>query len=157
MKHLHNRRLWQLTLAAMLVPLMFVAYWPSPVDQPIQRQLADILNFVHDQGIPPWFNYKFIEASANVALFIPPGLVSTLAFPGKRWWQVGALGLFISGCMELGQFVFLHNRFASPLDLVTNTSGTVIGALLGVVVIKRLEARHLAAADLQKGFCEVER
>jgi VanZ family protein len=54
----------------------------------------------------------------------------------------------ISGCMELGQLLFLHNRLSSPLDLLTNTSGAVIGALLAVWVLRTLEARHLSAAGL---------
>jgi glycopeptide antibiotics resistance protein len=133
----------------MLIPIAFIAFWPSPVDQPVEGPLADFLSFLHGQGIPRWFNYRFVEASANVGLFVPFGVVSALAFPEKRWWQVGAFGLLISGCIELGQLLFLHNRFASPLDLVTNTSGAVIGALMASVALKRLEAHRLSAADLQ--------
>lgn len=133
----------------MLVSLAFIAYWPSPVDQPVSGLLADYLYVLHRHGLPAWINYKFVEASANVALFTPLGSVSSLAFPGKRWWQVGAFGLFISGCMELGQLLFLHNRFASPLDLMTNTSGAVIGALLAHIAVKQLEARRLPAAGLR--------
>lgn len=132
----------------MLVALAFVAFWPSPIDRPVQGQLTDVLNFLHRHGIPRWFNYRFVEASANVALFMPLGIVSTLAFEEKRWWQVGAFALFISGCVELGQFLFLHNRVSSPLDLITNTTGAVIAAILATWALKKLEARHLSAADL---------
>jgi glycopeptide antibiotics resistance protein len=132
----------------MLIPLAFIAFWPTPVDEPVQGQLSSVLKFLHRRGIPSWFNYQFVEASANIALFIPLGFVSLLAFPEKRWWQVGAFGLLVSGCMELGQLLFLHNRFASPLDLMTNTSGAVIGALLAAWTFKKLEARRLSAADL---------
>ncbi|RKO21531.1 VanZ family protein [Pseudarthrobacter phenanthrenivorans] len=133
----------------MLVPLALIAFWPSPVDQPIQGQLAGILQFLHRHGIPAWFNYRFVEAAANVLLFVPLGIVTKLSFPEKQWWRIGAFGLLISGSMELGQLLFLHNRFASPLDLVTNTSGAVIGALLATAALKKLEARRLSAADLQ--------
>lgn len=149
MRLLHNRRFWRVTLGVMLIPLAFIAFWPSPVDQPVHGQLAHVLRFLHDHGIPLWFNYRFIEASANMALFVPLGFACALALPEKRWWQVGAFGLLISGCMELGQLLFLHNRFSSPVDLVTNTSGAVIGALLAAVAVKSLEARRLSAADLQ--------
>ncbi|WP_455835217.1 VanZ family protein [Pseudarthrobacter siccitolerans] len=132
----------------MLIPLAFIAFWPTPVDQPVQGQLADILSFFHRHGIPRWFNYQFVEASANIVLFIPLGFVSLLAFPEKPWWRIGAFGLLISGCMELGQSLFLHHRFASPVDLVTNTSGTIVGALLTTAAITKLEARRLPAADL---------
>nr|WP_258073883.1 VanZ family protein [Arthrobacter sp. Y81] len=99
-------------------------------------------------GIPGWVNYSFIEAAANVLLFVPVGIVSSLVFPNKRIWQLGAFGLLVSGCMELGQQLFLHDRVASPLDLVTNTAGCLLGASVGRAVvreIKRREAqRHLA-------------
>ncbi|WP_407709945.1 VanZ family protein [Arthrobacter nitrophenolicus] len=133
----------------MLIPLAFIAFWPSPVDQPVQGQLADVLRFLHNHGIPRWFNYKFVEASANVALFVPFGVVAALAYPEKRWWQLAAFGLLVSSCIELGQLLFLHNRFSSPGDLVTNTSGAAIGALLAALAVKRLEVRSLSAADLQ--------
>ncbi|MDQ0868259.1 glycopeptide antibiotics resistance protein [Arthrobacter sp. V1I9] len=148
MRHFHNRQRWRLIFAVMLVPLAVVAFWPSPVDQPAQGQLANVLNFLHRHGIPAWFNYKFVEASANVALFIPLGFVCALAYPDKQWWRIGAFGLLISGCMELGQLLFLHNRIASPLDLVTNASGAVIGGLLSAQLVRRLEARRRSAADL---------
>ncbi|WP_104044942.1 VanZ family protein [Arthrobacter sp. ZGTC412] len=132
----------------MLVPLAFVAFWPSPMDQPVQNQLASVLQFLHRRGIPGWFNYQFVEASGNVALFIPLGFISSLAFREKQWWRIGAFGLLISGCMELGQLLFLHSRFASPLDLVTNCFGTVLGALLATAALTKIEAHHLSAADL---------
>jgi glycopeptide antibiotics resistance protein len=133
---LENYRLWRLALIAMMIPLALIAFWPTPVDQPVQGLLARILRFLHRSGIPEWFSYSFVEASANVALFIPIGFVSTLAFPQQAWWRIGAFGLLISGCIELGQLLFLQDRFASPWDLVTNASGAVIGALLAMAALK---------------------
>ena len=144
MNFLSDPRPWRWVLVAMLVPLAFVAFWPSPIDQPVQGDLAKILKFLHTHGIPAWFNYKFVEAAANVALFIPLGAVASLAFPAKRWWQIGSFGLMVSGCMELGQLLFLDNRYASPQDLVTNTGGAVIGALLALVVRRFQASREFA-------------
>jgi glycopeptide antibiotics resistance protein len=107
------------------------------VDQPVSGQLSAVLDFLHRHGIPRWFNYQFIEASANVLLFSPVGFVGALAFPAKRWWQIGAFGLLVSGCIELGQLLFLQDRFASPSDVMTNTSGAVIGALLAKFAMKK--------------------
>ncbi|WP_426939578.1 VanZ family protein [Pseudarthrobacter sp. S3] len=69
-----------------------------------------------------------------------------MAYPKKHVWQLGILGLIVSGCIELGQLLFLHNRFASALDLVTNTGGAVIGALLVTAALKRLQAGRGSAA-----------
>ena len=130
MRFLLQQRLWQLVLAALSIPLTFIAFWPSPVDKPVSGQLAAVLTFLHRHGIPRWFNYSFVEAFTNVVLFIPVGFVAALAFSSKRWWQIGGFGMLASGCIELGQLLFLHDRFASPLDIMTNSSGAVIGALL---------------------------
>jgi glycopeptide antibiotics resistance protein len=153
LKRLDQPRFWQAILASMLVPLALVAFWPSPVDQPVQGELAGFLIVIHALGMPGWVNYSFIEATANVLLFVPVGVLSSQAFPGKRLWQLGAFGLVVSGCMELGQQLFLHDRFASPSDLVTNTVGTVIGALAaraGVRELKRRQAQHQPASSLSK-------
>ena len=121
----------------MVVPLALVAFWPTPVDQPVSGQLAAMLNFLHRHGIPSWFNYDLVERTANIALFVPVGFVAGLAFPGKQWWQIGAFGMLLSGCIELGQLLFLHSRFASPADVMTNTSGAVIGTLLALLAMHK--------------------
>lgn len=121
----------------MAVPLALIAFWPSPVDKPLSEQLSVVLAFLHRHGVPSCFDYKFVEATANVVLFMPVGFVAALAFPSKRWWQIGAFGLLVSGCIELGQLLFLHDRFASPSDIATNTSGAVMGALLATWATKK--------------------
>jgi len=125
-----NQRLWRSVLSAMLIPLAVVAFWPSPVDKPVSGQLTVVLHVLHSYGIPGWFNYQFVEATANVVLFVPVGFVSSLAFPEKYWWQISALGMMFSGSIELGQLMFLHDRFPTWSDVVTNTAGAAIGALL---------------------------
>ncbi|MDR6414885.1 VanZ family protein [Pseudarthrobacter sulfonivorans] len=148
MKYLESSGLWRLMLVAMLIPLALVAFWPSPVDAPVQGHLTSILKFLHAHGFPAWFNYQFVEASANVMLFVPLGAVTALAFPKIGLCRIGILGLIISGCIELGQMLFLDNRFASPLDVVTNAGGAVIGALLVDAVHKRLQARRNSTGGL---------
>jgi hypothetical protein len=75
----------------------------EPVNDPVQGKLSAALEFLHNRGIPGWFNYSLVEAGADVVLFVPVGTATTLAFPGKRWWQKAALGFMVSGCIELGQ------------------------------------------------------
>jgi len=133
-RFLHNHRLWKLILVAMAVPLALIAFWPSPVDKPVSGQLSTVLIFLHRHGLPAWINYSFVEASANVVLFMPVGLAAALSFPSKRWWQIGAFGLLVSGCIELGQLLFLQDRFAAVSDVITNTIGAVLGAALASVL-----------------------
>lgn len=140
---LDKPRFWRGVLAGSFAFLALIGFWPTPVDQPIQGGLAEILAFLHALGIPGWIDYPFVEKSANVALFIPFGIAASLAFPKKQWWQNAALGTAVSGCMELGQLLFLHNRFSTLVDVVTNSTGAVIGAV-AVAAAFRLRQRKQA-------------
>lgn len=142
MKLLEKPQLWRSVLAVMLAVLALIGFWPTPVDAPAQGGIASVLGFLHAHGIPGWINYSFVERSANVALFIPFGIAAALAYPDKRWWQNAALGMAVSGCMELGQLLFLHNRFSSLVDVVTNSGGTVIGVLLAAETLRTYRQRQ---------------
>ncbi|WP_279586746.1 VanZ family protein [Paenarthrobacter nitroguajacolicus] len=124
---LKNLLPWRIALVTYVIGLAMVAYWPTPVDEPIQGTLAKVLNYLHAQGVPEWFDYQFIEASANVAMFVPLGIFAALAMPSRACWQLVGMGLLASICMELGQLLFITARIYSAVDLVTNTLGCVIG------------------------------
>lgn len=130
---LQHTGLWRTVLVLMAVPLALIAFWPTPVDRPIGVALARVLGYLHQHGIPSWVDYAFVEASANVVLFIPVGVVAALAFPRWRFWQVVTFGFAVSGCIEICQGLFLPARFASPMDLAVNTVGTVLGAVLALL------------------------
>ncbi|MGP4031790.1 VanZ family protein [Pseudarthrobacter sp. 1C304] len=135
-------RHWRALLVSFLAILALVGFWPNPVDRPVQGQLSAFLFLIHVLGAPDWIGYGTVEASANVLLFVPLGLAAALAFPGRPWWRIGALGLLVSGCMELGQLLFLHSRYPSALDLATNTAGCVAGFLLAAHLLRRQELRQ---------------
>jgi glycopeptide antibiotics resistance protein len=118
---------WRMLLGLYLAALALIGFWPTPVDQPLQGTLGRLLAFLHQHGAAIWFNYHFVEAAANVLLFVPVGLTATLAFASKKQWQIALLGVCVSMSMELGQLIFLDRRFPSLLDVVTNAAGTVIG------------------------------
>jgi glycopeptide antibiotics resistance protein len=130
------------------------------VDEPVQGELSAVLELLHNHGIPDWFNYAFVEAAANVLLFVPVGIAATSAFPDKRWWRIAALGLVVSGCMELGQLLFLSSRVASPLDLVTNTAGCVLGIALAQALLrvpKKRQTQRLPELGLSANSSELVR
>lgn len=118
---------WRIALVAYLGALAVVGFWPSPVDQPIQGTLATLLDLLHRHGIPSWFDYHVVESSANIAMFVPFGILSAMAFPTRGWWVIAGLGILVSTSMELGQLLFITARFSSVVDVVMNTLGTVIG------------------------------
>ena len=133
-----NRQgLWVTLLAAVVILLALIGFWPSPVDAPAQGFIAAALRKLHAHGVPRWFDYGFIEKASNIALFVPLGVAAALAMPEKKWWQISALGLLVSGCMELGQWLFLPARFPTGTDLVTNTFGAVIGVFIAASLTRK--------------------
>jgi glycopeptide antibiotics resistance protein len=73
------------------------------------------------------FRQGWIEAPANVVLFIPLGFLLTLLL--RRAWVGVLLAVMLSVSAELVQ-VLLPDRLPSLRDVVANASGAVIGAAL---------------------------
>jgi glycopeptide antibiotics resistance protein len=132
--------LW-VTLAYVLV-LALIAFWPTPVDRDIHGSLLGVIGWLHNHGAPRWVDYDFIQFSANVALFVPVGLLVGM-FAGRRRWWLGIVVGFLTSCgIELGQLMFLPERYATVNDVIANTLGAVIGALLAGVTLQVIHARH---------------
>ncbi|MCI4658254.1 VanZ family protein [Cryobacterium zhongshanensis] len=143
--HRHPRlRHWMIGLAAAyLLFLTLIAFWPTPVDGSLEGTLSQLLRWVHAHGAPHWLSYSLVEFTANIALFIPVGLFIVVLAGKSRWWLGIAAGFAASCTIELGQLIFLPARFATLNDVLANTSGSVIGVLLGLLVL------HLASDSLE--------
>lgn len=87
--------------------------------------------------MPAWINYHFVEAVANLALFIPFGFLVATSRPGTAWSRLVVIGLVTSSCIEVGQLFFVTARVPSVLDIVTNTVGTAVGVALAKWVTLR--------------------
>ncbi|MFJ4267052.1 VanZ family protein [Paenarthrobacter nicotinovorans] len=132
--------MWRIALTTYLAGLTLIGFWPTPVDRPIHGTLASILAFLHRFGAPSWFDYHFVEASANVVMFVPLGILSAIVLPEKRWWQLAGIGLLASTCMEAGQLLFISSRYPSYLDIVTNSLGAVMGVLSARLAVRLSDA-----------------
>jgi glycopeptide antibiotics resistance protein len=84
-----------------------------------------------------------IDALRNFALFAGWGIVWVITAPGRTVWRSVALatvtGAAISVFVESVQ-LFSRVRHASVLDVITNSSGALAGALLVVVLVVLLTA-----------------
>ncbi|WP_186317641.1 VanZ family protein [Curtobacterium sp. 9128] len=117
------------------IGVAFVGFWGSPVDAGAHPWLLQLLDRVHRVGVPGWFGYGALEFSANVLFFVPLGLLVVLRLGARRWWVGAAAGLVVSAVIETGQALFLPARYASLDDVLSNTCGAVVGALVGAVVL----------------------
>lgn len=100
-------------------------------------------------GMPRY--WTGFDVATNILGYIPLGILTVFSlYPKIR--RIGAillallLGVLLSGAMEATQ-TLLPNRVASNLDFITNSMGTLIGAVIGSVsshlVLERSRLRHL--------------
>lgn len=131
---LHRVTLW-LTLAYLIV-LAFVAFWPTPVDQGAHGAISSLIRWLHAHGAPAWVRYSMIEFGANIAMFVPVGLFVAILAGARRWWLGILVGFLASCAIEVGQLAFLPTRFATVYDVIANTSGAVIGAIIALLALR---------------------
>ncbi|WP_456786648.1 VanZ family protein [Cellulomonas sp. P5_C5] len=84
--------------------------------------------------LPPVLTFRTAEVAANVALFVPLGLLSALLVPRNRWWAVLLALVTLSVGIETLQALGLPYRTASGMDVVTNSLGAAIGVGLATLV-----------------------
>lgn len=127
-------RFW---FASILLGLYFlfvtvVLFWPTPVDHDAQPTLLRILFALHHHGLPRWFGYPALEFTANIGMFVPLGFLLAVLLPRNRWWvPIWACAGF-SIFSELAQGAFLPHRYASLFDVIANSTGAALGALLAL-------------------------
>ena len=125
-KYLH--RIVLVVAAAYLIAVAMVVFWTTPVDRPATAMLSEVLSWLHEHGMPGVINYNFVEFSANIFMFIPMGIIVSAYFKNATVGiLVGALG---SCLIELAQALLLPDRFSSGLDILANTMGAGLGALV---------------------------
>ena len=104
-----------------------------------------------NQGLSPWIfletytmprYWTKFDAITNVVGYIPLGTLLVYAlYPHVRKFfafLIGATaGVLVSGTMEAVQ-TFLPTRVSSNLDFWTNSAGCTVGALIGVLTVRRL-------------------
>lgn len=122
--------LWSATLAA-CGTVAAILLWPSPVDRPVYGDVLRTLAWLQERGLPGWVGYSTVEKLANVALFVVPGLFTSLLLPRRHWWLAFALCVSFSAAMELVQQLFLPERYGSGTDVVLNGTGALIGVGIG--------------------------
>src|SRR5690606_12272950 len=81
-------------------------------------------------------SYTVFEFLANIALFVPLGLLLVAALPRANAWVVLLLGYSSSATIELVQ-TLLPSRFPTLSDVIANTIGTAIGCVIARMFVQR--------------------
>ena len=91
--------------------------------------------------MPDWFGYAALEFSANIALFVPLGFLIFFLLPRSRWWLALLVCPALSIVIEVIQGLALSQRFATVSDVVANTLGGLVGALVALALRRVVNAR----------------
>ncbi|AND16238.1 VanZ family protein [Rathayibacter tritici] len=137
------RRLRLLRLATLawlaLIALITLTPAPYPAGEP-NSLIRGIIAFLASTPLTGWFDFAVAEFTANVLLFVPLGALIAAQLPAGRRLVAAPIGLGVSVVVETAQLLWLPSRVADVHDLVSNGSGSLIGALL-VIVLPRLSPR----------------
>jgi len=127
------------------VAVGFIVWSPQPDAGAFTGVVAIAARWLEALGLPFEPTYIVLEFLANIALFVPFGILALTAFRWMRVWSATAAGFFTS-CLIEGVQLFLPTRFSTISDLVANTAGALIGALLVAGWRRRQGRRELSAA-----------
>lgn len=125
-----GRRGW--LVAATLAYVGLVAYatlTPSPEGWGPETVIGRALDWLGRHGVPR--AYDLAEAGANVAMFVPFGILAWLWL--RRWWAAVLLGVLATCLIEVSQWAFLPSRYPSLQDVAMNSLGAAVGVLLAKV------------------------
>jgi glycopeptide antibiotics resistance protein len=127
--------LLRIVFAVYLVAVGFIVWSPAPDAGRFTGIVAVAARWLELLGLPFEPTYVVLEILANVALFVPFGILAMTAFR-MRVWSTAAAGLATSLLIE-GVQLFLPTRYSTVSDLVANTAGALIGALIVMVWRRR--------------------
>lgn len=114
--------------------VVLATMWPTPLDQGFESSVTKLLDVLHRNGVPSWFGYNKLEFTANIGMFVPLGFLVSMLLPVRVWWLALFICPGVSVAIELTQALALSARFATLSDVVSNSIGALIGALLAIVL-----------------------
>jgi hypothetical protein len=142
-------RLLRVTLVVYVLAVAAALLAPSSdVQDQIAQQVGDLgvrLGFS-----PETASRNHAEVLLNIAVLAPVPLLGSLLWPRVRWryWIGGAL--LVSVGVELVQGLLLPDRTPSVRDVVTNTVGAGVGAVLGTGIRRLGRWLSRGRADLSR-------
>jgi|GEM_PF-1953295 len=133
-----RRRRIALTWARILLALdvagtLLVVWLPARDAERVTGLVAVLASLVAQLGIGYGTAYDVLEFLANVAFFVPLGVLLPAALPRLRGPLVVLAGFAFSGCIELVQLA-LPSRVSTWSDVVANTLGALLGWLAWTAV-----------------------
>lgn len=125
----------RVVLAILSAAYVWVVAWITlrtrPYGSDIGEGLNRLLAWFAQHSSTQWITFNLVEFAANIAMFVPLGVIVVLWFGVRGWWVAPLVGVAASVAIELLQSAFLSGtRVADPRDVLANTTGAIVGMLL---------------------------
>ncbi|MEV8170001.1 VanZ family protein [Microbacterium sp. NPDC077486] len=128
----------RVALVSYLLFVGFTVWLPAAVSSKVTGLVGVMARWVAEAGIAPYQQSAVVlEVLANVALFVPVGLLLPVAWPRLRLWQVTLAGGLLSVVIESVQGL-MPSRFPTLSDVIANTTGTFLGAVVATLLLALL-------------------
>ncbi|MDQ0613779.1 glycopeptide antibiotics resistance protein [Microbacterium sp. W4I4] len=128
----HFRLLPNVLLLPYAIALFLITWLPASQAGKVTGIVAYIAHYL-DPRIPFSVGYPVLEFLANIALFVPLGLLLSAGWPRVPGWVVILIGFATTVTIECVQWG-IPSRFPAISDIVSNTLGTIIGVALVALV-----------------------
>ena len=133
-------------LARVLLPsylaiVFLIVFSPSGGETQVTGLVAWVVTRIDELHTAYESAYVVLEILANVAMFVPFGVLAWLAFARPRWWLVVLFGFATTVTIELVQAT-MPTRYSTVSDVIANTLGAAIGVFLVRVHACRVARRQ---------------
>ncbi|MGO1855266.1 MAG: VanZ family protein [Microbacteriaceae bacterium] len=134
-----------ITARVLLVPyaiaLALIVWLPDSVASRVTGIVFRLARFVAEHaGVSLSTTYTVFEFAANIALFIPFGLLLAAGWPRTNVWWIILMGFSASATIELVQ-TMIPGRVTTLSDVIANTLGTIIGCCAVRLFAPRLRSQ----------------
>lgn len=127
------RLIARVVLVPYLVFVALVVFLPAPDADRVTGLVWWTASLLAGWGLPLEPTAVVLEFVANIALFVPIGLLARLALPRVRAWVIVLAGCLASTTIELVQLA-IPSRYSTVSDVIANTLGTLAGVGLVALV-----------------------
>ncbi|GAA4708298.1 VanZ family protein [Nocardioides conyzicola] len=119
---------------------------------PTSGNQSEMASWVSDLGVwvgfsPETASQERAEFLCNIAILAPVSALGSLIWPRTTWRDWTAYTLLIAVLVELTQGLLLGSRTASNADIVANTLGGLVGAVVVLAGRRLVEWRSRTGPD----------
>jgi len=118
---------------AYLAIVGWVTLGPQPFDEHSGGWIYRMLDVFQAHNVTDWITYDRLEFMSNIAMFVPIGLFFLLLFGRRFWWLAILCGFALTVGIETAQ-LFIPGRVSDVRDVISNSSGAIVGVVVGLVL-----------------------